>query len=654
MKEKVVILREAITKITQMLVGKSIEVTQTGIQAFVKPDALGRPVLVNLPYLPDNAPDSLCIAIQGFLDHEVAHILFSDFAALKKAQALGVKNLMNLLEDARIERKMSEKFAGSAYNLGETGKFFLDNFTTPEVEKAAKAGDAAKVQAHLMVPLIRALSGQQVWKEYIANYGPIVADVRAKIEDLAPLMEAMETTDDALKLAVEIKKRMDADSDPSGEGEGEGDSKSTKKSSAKSKSKPKPKPKPKPEPKEEKEEEEGEPDEDAEDESDSEGEGEGKDEGDEEGEGESEAPAGSDEGEEDGEGDPSSSASPGEGEGGDGELSAVSAAMVELEKDEKNSYDEALSRMITSKAVDAAKHSEYLVYSKESDLVEQLKIGGSYNDDMFTSLESKVAHMVGPIQKDLERAISARTKSIYAPGFRSGRLHSSNLARLAMGDDRVFRRKHVSTSKDVAVSLVVDMSGSMSGAKIHTAAASAYALSAVLERIGISHEVICFTTGYDRSGSAHSGLVSASEKLMGRSYTREEPLYMPIIKTFAERISSDTKKRFGWLPNCGSLRNNIDGECIDIAARRLMGRSEAGKIMIVLSDGEPNARGDTGAMKVHLKNTVKAVEASGVNVIGIGVMSEAVRRFYTKSIVIHDIKDLPTQVIKELKALLLK
>lgn len=649
MENRVIVLREAIVKITQMLVGKSIEVTQTGVQAYVKPDATGKPVLVNLPYLPDNAPESLCVAIQGFLDHEVAHILFSDFGALKRADALGCKVMMNLLEDARIEKKMAERFSGCAYNLEKTGKFFLDNFTTPSIEAAAKEGNAAKVQGLLIVPLIRALAGQQVWKEYIAKYAPAVEHITAKIEDLAPQIQTMETTEDALNLAVEIKKRLEDDSKGEGEGEGEGEGSSKKKSKSKPKSSSKPKAKP-----EKKDEEDPADDEDDDEDEESEpAPSDDADEGDEDDGEDAGVSAGSDGDDDADEGDEGGSDSAGsdseEDSAGDGKI-GTSEALGELEKDKANGYDETLSRMITSAAVDASKASPYLIFSKEDDVVEQLKIGGDYQDRMFTALEKQVSHMVGPIQKDLERAISARSKSIYAPGFRSGRLHSANLSRLLTGDDRVFRRKHVATSKDVAVSLVVDMSGSMAGAKIHTASASAYALSAVLERIGISHEVICFSTGY-RSGSED---VRKSEELIGRSYTRAEPLNMPIIKTFKERIGSDTKKRFGWLPNCGMLRNNVDGECIEIAARRLMARPEAGKVMIVLSDGEPHAYGDVAAMHKHLKQVVKNTEAAGVNVIGIGIMSEAVRKFYAKSLVIHDIKDLPNSVIKELKGLLIR
>lgn len=195
----------------------------------------------------------------------------------------------------------------------------------------------------------------------------------------------------------------------------------------------------------------------------------------------------------------------------------------------------------------------------------------------------------------------------------------------------------------------MDASGSMRGAKVHLAVQSAYALSQVLERIGINHEVLCFTTGPIEGDP--SALAEETRKI-GRQFTRSEGLYMPILKGFNERLNADVKKRFGWLPNSRIMRNNIDGECIEIALRRLLSRREAGKVMIVLSDGAPNAYGDSYAMQIHLKQVVKDVAARGVNVVGIGIMTDSVRQFYPQNIVINNVEELPDRVIKELRHLL--
>lgn len=197
----------------------------------------------------------------------------------------------------------------------------------------------------------------------------------------------------------------------------------------------------------------------------------------------------------------------------------------------------------------------------------------------------------------------------------------------------------------------VDASGSMGGARIVLATQAAYALSAVLERLRITHEVICFTTGPIAGGD--SSAVAAEEAKMGRSFTRDESLYMPILKGFNERLSTETKSRFGWLPNSRILRNNVDGECVEIAARRLLSQPQNGKILMVLSDGSPNASGDTGRLSSHLKEVVKETMNKGVNVIGIGIQTDSVQKYYPKNVVIHKAEDLPQTVIKELRNMLL-
>lgn len=696
-KERIFILRESIVKITQILAGSGIKVTQRGLSAYVKPDKDGRPVQVNLPYIPDNATEELCDAIQGFLDHEVAHVMFSDFKATNKiADDEKLHNIANIVEDARIEREMIKRFSGTAYNLANTGKFFLDKFIVPKLQQAQLGGDANTSIGILIAPLIRAMAGQQVFKEFMADKMDIVEPVYEKIKDLEKDIRVAESTSDAISIAKKIRERL-APEEPEGDGDGEGEGGSgkgegggkgkrvVKKSSGGVKKKPEEKkeeeepkagsgekekekeeggseedegageePEEKEEP-EEPSEEGGEPDEEPEDEK-----GEGGDEG-EEGDDDAGAEplAGDDDeepdesGEED-EGDDLIAPSEEDWENNtDDEIDASeapSAILSAIDKENRNGFDDAISAMITADAVGAAKHAQYLVYTTEGDVIEPLQIGSAYRDDDFKKgIEEPVEHMVGPLQKDLERAISARSLSTFSNGHRSGRIHASNLSRLIVGDDRVFRRKLENHSKDVAVELVIDASGSMSGAKIQLAAQAGFALSSVLERLRISHEVIAFTTGPHVGSSTE---LAEEQRKIGREFTRFESLYMPVLKGFNERLNTETKARFGWLPRSRILRNNVDGECIEIAARRLMARREAGKVMIVLSDGVPAAAGDMGRLHIHLKETVERLTGAGINTVGIGIMSDSVRYFYPKHVIINRVEELPGRVMQELRHML--
>lgn len=79
---------------------------------------------IYLPPLPPNADPKFIEAVHGFLDHEAAHVLFTDFSLPE------VKNLtehefscVNVVEDLRIERKMIDLFPGSEANLAASQDF---------------------------------------------------------------------------------------------------------------------------------------------------------------------------------------------------------------------------------------------------------------------------------------------------------------------------------------------------------------------------------------------------------------------------------------------------------------------------------------------------------------------------------------------------
>lgn len=639
MNERIAIMRQAIATVTQTLSGADVQVTQSGIEAWVRNDATGKPVQVNLPYLPDNADDTLIDAIQGFLDHEVAHILFTDFKQAMKIKDKSLHQLYNILEDARIEKEMAKKYRGSGTNLGNTADFFLENMIEPDVKKAIKAGASEEEMVGLlMTPLLRGMSGQQRFESYMDDKMPHIQNFYDKIKDLQPQIEALSSTKEVIDMAQTIIKRIkdekppapdnDDSDDDQEESEGDGGSGGGA--------------------------------------GEGEGEGAGEGDGDDESEGEGSAPGAAEDGEGEGEGKNKSKAK-GEGEKGKGkaksgemshkqtddEVSNLDGGAIlgAIDKNTANNYDAAISRKMGEQAALAAKNTPYLVYTNEHDKVEKLHIGSGFNPKMVVNMNEKVDAMVGPISKDLERAMRAKSIASWEGGLRKGRMNPSSLARLAAGDDRVFRQKRQNITNDVAVSLVVDASGSMSGSKIHTAAAAAYALSQVLDRLSISHEVICFTTGDVHDGSR----MEEQERKYGVKYSRYESLYMPIVKGYEERINTETRQRFAWLPNVSFLRNNVDGECIDIAHRRLRMRKEKGKIMIVLSDGCPHAQSGTGrgALSRHLKDVVEGIERSGTKVIGIGINSSEVKSFYTKNVVINNVEELPQGVIRELRTMLM-
>jgi len=701
MNRDIVILREVVTKLTQMLAGMGLKVTQQGTNAFVQFDEVTqRPTRVNIPFIPDNASEELILAIQGFIDHEVSHILHSDFtvlsAANKENKQLGVT--LNIVEDPFIERKMGERFPGAVYNLSRLHEFFIKHVTEVGVKNAETPMDQF---AFLIVAAVRAWSGQTAFKEYLDrnNYWdhPIMKGFVERLPaSVIARMPKIKSTAESLEIAREILKAMsDEGGGLCGEDEDGAESGSSRKSrGSKSKaSKGGKSSKEKSEDKDEKR-EEGESEkksaassEDKDEDKDDEGEDSDKDD-DEEGDGEDEDSSDdtddeegddkdddeegddkdedssddTDEGE-DGKGSDEDGDEDEDGDGGkgDGDKEDEVGGKREMEVQDESTafmpadFEKALSDVISKYSVDVTKGSDYRVFTKDFDKIEPYEPSYHADPKWVVNLEEKTRAMVGSMQKSIERMMAARSQVLKTPGFRSGRLHAAGLYRLATGDDRVFRRQIESRSKDVAVSILIDNSGSMGGSRMRTAMMAGFALSQTLERVGIQHEVLGFTTGTGKTfmKGFDPEVIMEEQRRIGIRYSRWEALYMPIFKGFQEKLTPTVKLRFADAAETQNfLANNVDGECVEVAARRLMGRREKRKVLIVLSDGMPACDGINYELANHLKRTVNECEKMGVETIGIGIETDAVRTFYPKYIVLDDLSALPTTVMDQLRKIL--
>lgn len=757
MNREILVLRDAIVKLTQLLTGMGLTVTQRGTSAYVQVDPkTQKPVLINIPHIPDDADQALLQAIQGFVDHEVAHVLFTNWDVVRKSNARGEKfnNLRNLLEDTFIEREMGKKFPGSAYNIQRLHQFFIDRITKPALASRGVAGDPNAQFVVLLVPLIRALAGQPHFQAFIKPYlsQPIVKQfLEAMPKDAIDRIPKIRHTQDSYDLAEVIYNVIHP---PKSGGSGESEESSPSKSKP---STPKPEPKAPPaKPSDDDREDDEQDDEEQEEQDDAPGssasskpeEGDGdNDDQDDDADEEQERPASGvddeddgadsdgadedddadsgDDGEDDGADDDADGDADDEKDGGaddadddhdDGDGAAADGDQSDDDDpdvDEKGSlggddsngegarsehddsadeqdspdhvdheegdqdeegdgnakpdafstgdfpavtdFSKEISDRIAEDTSKALSASDYRIWTRDFDKIERFT-PSSYDDAWLTKLDDETRSMVGLMQKEIERLMAARSQVVHVPGYRSGRLNSSGLHRLIAGDDRVFRRKHEARSKDTVVGLLIDNSGSMAEYnKIRVAMSSGYALSQTLERVGIKHEVLGFTTeftGY-AAGSSMS-LAQVEERRMGVRFSRVEPIYMPIYKDFDERLTPDVKKRFAAAAmNARHMRNNIDGECVEIAIQRLARRPEKRKVLMVLSDGQPYAMGQLTEQYGKLHSVVAEAPKFGVELIGLGIMDSSVRGYYPRSMVLSSLTDLPKAVMNELRGILL-
>jgi len=740
---RVLIMREAITKIVPMLTQRSVKVTQQGTQAFVsynrKTLAIER---VNLPYIPEDASNELLDATQGFLDHEVGHILFTEQSIVLKAEKLKVHTLHNMIEDTFVERRMGEQFPGCGANLTRMHGFFLAEYIDTQLKEKPEHSAAI-----LMVVAIRAWAGQPAFIDYMADKWGLMKEVVDRLgKDFPKMLRNVQSSADGLKVALEAKKRLEPkpvpkapppppappppappsppeepseepqpgagspgepgdEEDPGQPGDmpplpgdepPEGEEIQEPVLPPEDATAEEPAQEPAEEPGAEPAQSEeptaeapaGEPaDEGDEDEGDSDpgamsgaaGGESTEDDEEEQGDGAGDGMAGgdasgdtseSDDGDAGGEDENGSRSAPTSGAeksvpGGTPEEGASDSSGTIGESDPERDlfkeiaeapikdFDEAASDALSKEAREATRNAAYSVFTRDEDNLEVLEVPAEFDQATVVEMQKQVDHMIGPLQKDLQRAIAARSASIWTGGHRRGQLHGASLARVLTGRDDVFRQKQVSRTKDVAVELVVDASGSMwRRGKIVVAAYAAYALSAVLDNIGIANEVVAFSTKDFSSKTARAMREEAVEH--GLNYSRTAALDIRILKAFNERMTPATRRRFAMLSTGGEMmEENVDGESVQLANHRLQQQRSARKVMMVLSDGMPACGGGLSPiLNEHLKSVVKQIEARGTDVVALGILDESVKKFYRRAIVLNSVEDLPRVVMHELHKLL--
>ena len=105
------------------------------------------------------------------------------------------------------------------------------------------------------------------------------------------------------------------------------------------------------------------------------------------------------------------------------------------------------------------------------------------------------------------------------------------------------------------------------------------------------------------------------------------------------------RKNLGLMMREGLLKENIDGEALEWAHQRLLGRSEQRKILMMISDGAPV---DDSTLSVnpgnylerHLRHVIEEIETrSPVELIAIGIGHD-VTRYYRRAVTIVDAEEL--------------
>lgn len=119
---------------------------------------------------------------------------------------------------------------------------------------------------------------------------------------------------------------------------------------------------------------------------------------------------------------------------------------------------------------------------------------------------------------------------------------------------------------------------------------------------------------------------------------------MYVFKAFEERLF-EAKGPLSKI-HVNAEGNNTDGEAVGYAYDRLRKRPEKRKVFMTFSDGYPAARSDSPmGLERHLRDQIDMLVRDGTDVIGVGIVSDAVKQFYPHWVVVEDVGQLASSAM---------
>jgi cobaltochelatase CobT len=310
-------------------------------------------------------------------------------------------------------------------------------------------------------------------------------------------------------------------------------------------------------------------------------------------------------------------------------------------------------------SADAKREPVYKVFTEAYDEVvspedlaeiEELTRLRAYLDQQLSNLSPVVSRLANKLQ----RRLLAQQNRAWTFDLEEGMLDAARLTRVIIDPTAPlsFKYEEDTEFRDTVVTLLIDNSGSMRGRPIMVAAVCADILARTLERCGVKVEILGFTTRAWKGGSAREEWVKAGKPPHpGRLNDLRHIVYKS-----ADAPWRRARRDLGLMMKEGLLKENIDGEALLWAHRRLLGRAEQRRILMVISDGAPvddsTLSVNTGHyLERHLRQVIHQIETvSPVELIAIGIGHD-VTRYYRRAVTLVDAEQLGGAIVEHLAAL---
>lgn len=256
----------------------------------------------------------------------------------------------------------------------------------------------------------------------------------------------------------------------------------------------------------------------------------------------------------------------------------------------------------------------------------------------------------------LQQRLLARRAEKWDSELEEGLLDSQRLASVVADPSAptIYKALGDTDSTDTFLAILIDSSASMRGLPIRLAAMCADIVALALERCAVKIEILGFTTREWRGGRSRAQWIRTGRP---PHPGRLNDLCHIVYKS-ASVPWQRARNGLGVVLDETLLKENVDGEALLWARRRLLGRPEQRRILLVLSDGAPadestSAANSPSYLEHHLREVIARIERErAIELVAIG-LGHDVGRHYRRAVQLADPRDLGETIVHCLDALLL-
>ncbi|SFA94414.1 cobaltochelatase CobT [Amycolatopsis marina] len=258
------------------------------------------------------------------------------------------------------------------------------------------------------------------------------------------------------------------------------------------------------------------------------------------------------------------------------------------------------------------------------------------------------------LARELAALLTAPARTGWQGGQEEGYIDGRSLTQLitSPAERRLFRAERVEPVSESLVTFLLDCSGSMK-AHAESIAAVVDVFTRALELAGVATEILGFTTG-----SWNGGRAMRDWRRSGRP---RHPGRLNEVCHLVVKDADTTYRRAR--PDIAALlkqdlyREGVDGEAVRWACRRMDGRGEHRRFLLVFSDGSPvdsatALMNDSDYLGNHLAEVVREEERAGsARIHGLGVGLD-LGHYYNRSQVLDLESGAANQVFRDILAML--